>query len=545
MALTADNLDRALAEHLVASGDLSRIVAAELVAAAQRTGSSLVERLAAGGDVAPAALTAALASLTGLRHVPPEQLRANPVALDLVGEDLADDVDGLPLAVNDTRVVVAFALPPSAAALDRLAARTGREVMPVLSEPDTLREVRRSGYEPTGVGVAPEQSGGGGAGTPPLTGRASSPTAEPPQGRPPVPAHLDELLDRVLEMGGSDLHLTAGIEPKVRVHGSLKVIEGFEVLDSPTIERLVFGVLGDRQIRSFEQDLELDTSYSMPASRFRVNVFRQRGSVGAVMRVIPFKIPDFDALGLPPVVKTFADLPRGMVLVTGPTGSGKSTTLASLLDIVNRTKPVHILSCEDPIEFLHQHRTAIVNQREVGQDTHSFANALKRALREDPDVILVGEMRDLETIHMALTAAETGHLVLGTLHTQSAPQTVDRLIDVFPPEQQGQVRVMLATSLQGVVTQQLLPTADGKGRALAAEVLVATSAVRNLIREAKGHQIPTQMQAGAQYGMVTMEASLAQLVKARRITVEMALERSSNPDELRDLLGLKKPGGRS
>ena len=231
-----------------------------------------------------------------------------------------------------------------------------------------------------------------------------------------------------------------------------------------------------------------------------------------------------------------------MVLVTGPTGSGKSTTLASMLDIVNRTKAVHILSCEDPIEFLHQHRMAIVNQREVGEDTHSFASALKRALREDPDVILVGEMRDLETIHMALTAAETGHLVLGTLHTQTAPQTVDRLIDVFPPEQQAQVRVMLSTSLQGVVTQQLVPTADGKGRVVAAEVLVATAAVRNLIREAKGFQIPTLMQAGSQHGMVTMEQSLAQLVKSRRITMEVAMERSSNVDTLRQLVGAARPG---
>ena len=258
-----------------------------------------------------------------------------------------------------------------------------------------------------------------------------------------------------------------------------------------------------------------------------------------MLRVIPYEIPPFDELGLPDAVKALADLPRGLVLVTGPTGSGKSTTLASLLDIINRSKPVHIMSCEDPIEFLHTHQRAIVNQREVGQDTHSFASALKRVLREDPDVILVGEMRDLETIHMALTAAETGHLVFGTLHTQSAPQTVDRIVDVFPPEQQGQIRVMLATTLQAVVTQQLLPRPDNTGRLVAAEVLIATPAIRNLIREGKGHQIPTQMQAGAQHGMVTMDQTLAALVRAGRLTLDVALERAGNAEDLRNLLGVR------
>jgi twitching motility protein PilT len=270
-----------------------------------------------------------------------------------------------------------------------------------------------------------------------------------------------------------------------------------------------------------------------------MNVFRQRGAIGAVLRTIPFAIPEFASLGMPAIIESFAQLPRGLVLVTGPTGSGKSTTLAALLDIINRTKAVHILSCEDPIEFLYTHKKAIVNQREVGEDTKSFGSALKRALREDPDVILVGEMRDLETIHMALTAAETGHLVFATLHTQSAPQTVDRIVDVFPPDQQGQIRVMLATTLQAVVTQQLLPSADGRGRAAAVEVLIATPAVRNLIRERKGYQLASQMQAGAKYGMVTMDQNLADLVKAKRITLETALERAANSDELRSLLGMK------
>ncbi len=357
---------------------------------------------------------------------------------------------------------------------------------------------------------------------------------------PKIPQNIDELLEQCLQLGGSDLHLAAGAPPTVRVNGVLRPLEGYGILHGAMIERLVFAILNERKIESFTNELELDTSYSIPGkSRFRMNVFRQRGAIGAVLRTIPFDIPEFDSLHLPAVIRTFADLPRGLVLVTGPTGSGKSTTLASLLDIINRTKPVHILSCEDPIEFLYDHKMAIVNQREVGEDTNSFASALKRALREDPDVILVGEMRDLETIHMALTAAETGHLVFATLHTQSAPQTVDRIVDVFPPDQQGQIRVMLATTLQAVVTQQLIPSADGKGRAAAAEILIATPAVRNLIRERKGYQLASQMQAGAKYGMVTMDQNLAELVRAHRITLDAALERAASADDLRNLLGMK------
>jgi len=354
---------------------------------------------------------------------------------------------------------------------------------------------------------------------------------------PRTPRDIDELLEHSLQLGASDLHLAAGAPPTVRVNGSLRPIEGYGPLQGGVIERLVFAILNERKIEAFTRDLELDTSYSIPGrSRFRMNVFRQRGSIGAVLRTIPFHIPEFETLHLPSVIRTFADLPRGLVLVTGPAGSGKSTTLASLLDIINRTKAVHILSCEDPIEFLYEHKRGIVNQREVGEDTHTFAAALKRGLREDPDVILVGEMRDLETIHMALTAAETGHLVFATLHTQSAPQTVDRIIDVFPPDQQAQIRAMLASTLQAIVTQQLLPNSDGTGRVAAAEILVATSAVRNLIREHKGFQLTSQMQSGAKFGMSTMDQSLAELVRARRVTLETALEHAANADDLRTLL---------
>jgi twitching motility protein PilT len=279
--------------------------------------------------------------------------------------------------------------------------------------------------------------------------------------------------------------------------------------------------------------LELDTSHVVPGvGRFRLNVFQQRDSVGAVFRAIPFEIKTLEQLGIPPSVRQFSTLPRGLVLITGPTGSGKSTTLAALIDIINSSKPCHIMSVEDPIEFLHHHKVAVVNQREVGEDTKSFAEALKHVLRQDPDVILVGELRDLETISTALTAAETGHLVFATLHTQDAPQSVDRMIDVFPSHQQQQIRTQLATTVQGIVTQQLLQRADGNGRAVACEILVATPAIRNLIREGKTHQIYSAMQAGAKFGMHSMDQNLAELVKRNIVTMEMATERCSNPEDL-------------
>jgi twitching motility protein PilT len=302
---------------------------------------------------------------------------------------------------------------------------------------------------------------------------------------------------------------------------------------------MLYAILTQKQRETFEANLELDTSHAIPGmGRFRVNVFLQRDSMGAVMRVIPYDLVPLEQLGLPSPVAGFAELPRGLVLVTGPTGSGKSTTLASLIDIVNTTKPCHIMTVEDPIEFLHKHKTAVVNQREVGEDTYSFSAALKHVLRQDPDVILVGEMRDLETISTALTAAETGHLVFATLHTQDAPQSIDRVIDVFPAHQQQQIRVQLAASLQGIVTQQLLPRSGGGGRVVAAEVLVITPAVRNLIREGKTHQIYSAMQSGGRYGMQTMDQSLADLLKRKAIDFGTAIERCANEDDLRRLAGI-------
>jgi twitching motility protein PilT len=350
----------------------------------------------------------------------------------------------------------------------------------------------------------------------------------------PVP----ELLAALLEREGSDLHLTAGAPPVIRVHGDLERLEQYPVLTPRALQGMIYAILPQKLRERFEQELELDMSYSLPGkARFRVNVYFQRDSVGAAFRLIPYEIRSIESLDLPGVVADLARFQRGFVVVTGPTGSGKSTTLASMVDVVNVERAAHIMTVEDPIEFLHKHKRCIVNQREVGADTHGFSQALKHVLRQDPDVILVGEMRDLETIGTAITAAETGHLVFATLHTQDAPQTIDRIIDVFPPHQQQQVRVQLSTTLQGVVTQQLIPTHDGKGRVVACEVMVATPAIRNLIREGKVHQIYSAMQAGGRYGMQTMDMALSQHVKAGTISQQMAFERCHDAEELNRLVG--------
>src|SRR6187397_889357 len=362
-------------------------------------------------------------------------------------------------------------------------------------------------------------------------------TVAPPEDDLQVP--IPELLGKLLEAQGSDLHLTAGTPPTVRVHGELERLPDYPLLSPRALQGMIYAILPQKMRERFEQELELDMSYSLPGrARFRVNVFMQRDAVGAVFRVIPFEIKGLDDLGLPPVAADLARFPRGFVVVTGPTGSGKSTTLAAMVDVVNTERSGHIMTVEDPIEFLHKHKKCVVNQREIGADTHSFASALKHVLRQDPDVILVGEMRDLETISTAITAAETGHLVFATLHTQDAPQTIDRIIDVFPPSQQQQIRIQLAITLQGVVAQQLLPTADGQGRVAAAEVLICTPAVRNLIRDGKVHQIYSIMQAGGRFGMQTMDQSLANLVKSGKVSQQLAYERCHDAEELNRLIGV-------
>ena len=323
----------------------------------------------------------------------------------------------------------------------------------------------------------------------------------------------------------------------MRVDGALLPLEGYPVWDSERVARALMSILTPQQLEVFEKHLELDLAYTVSSNaRFRVNIYQQRGAIGGAFRLIPTGIKELAALGMPEVVNRFATLPRGLVLVTGPTGSGKSTTLAALVDLVNSTRSDHIVTIEDPIEFLHTNKKSLVNQREVGSDTHSFANALKHVLRQDPDVILIGELRDLETISVALTAAETGHLVFATLHTQNASQTIDRVIDVFPPHQQGQVRAQLAATLQGVVCQTLVRRASGSGRAVATEVMMATPAIANLIREAKTYQIPSAMQAGRALGMHTMDQHLAELVNSGTITHSAALEKISDPEGFKRLV---------
>ena len=350
--------------------------------------------------------------------------------------------------------------------------------------------------------------------------------------------YLTDLLVAVLERKCSDLHLTVGAAPTVRENGHLVAVEDKEILTPQAIQKVIYAIMSQKQREKFEEELELDFAYSVPGrARFRVNVYRQRDSLGAAFRLIPYEIKPLEDLGVPPAVGNFAMLPRGFVLVTGPTGSGKSTTLAAVVDMANRQRKDHIMTVEDPIEFLHEHKSCIVNQREVGEDTRTFQTALKHVLRQDPDIILVGEMRDLETIEVALTAAETGHLVMATLHTSDAAQTIDRIIDVFPPHQQQQVRVQLASALQGVVCQQLVRTVDGKGRVVATEILVATPAIRNLIREGKTHQIYSAMQAGARHGMATMDQHLAELVRKGKITYDAALEKCHHVEDFNRLCG--------
>ena len=399
--------------------------------------------------------------------------------------------------------------------------------VPAAGSADAPRATREAPSADEALFEAPAAAG--------LDGSPQDPPDETGDGKEP---NLADFLMAVVQGQGSDLHLTAGLPPTVRVFGELRPLEGYRKLDPKDLREIVYSMLTQKQREIFEEHLELDVSYSLPGiARFRVNVFQQRDAVGAVMRLIPYEIKTVEALGLPSPVKEFARLRRGLVLVTGVTGSGKSTTLAALIDDINSSRAEHIMTVEDPIEFLHQHKKAVVNQREVGADTQSFASALKHVLRQDPDVILVGELRDLETISTALTAAETGHLVFATLHTQDAPQSIDRVIDVFPPHQQEQIRIQLAGTIAGIVSQQLVPKADGKGRAVAAEVLVATPAVRYFINDTKTTEIYTSMQAGSKFGMQVMDQHLAELTKKGVVNYEVALERAHHIEEFNRLAG--------
>ena len=520
----------------------------------QRTGQSAWKILLQQGVLTERDLVGARAAQIGLEFLDVRETLPEAAALALVPEELARRQLALPVTTKDGSLVVAMAEPTNHLAIQQLGETTGHEIAPAAAyRPDLIEAISR-GYT-NGASAGPSSPPAApGFQAPPAPGEPSTGTLGPedmPMSEAPAPPeaqvevvdeekepNLADFLLAVIELNGSDLHLTTGLPPMIRVHGDLHPLKGFRKLMPKDLQEIVYSMLTQKQREIFEEHLELDVSYSLPGkARFRVNVFQQRDALGTVMRLIPFEIKTLDTLGLPTTVAEFARLRRGLVLVTGITGSGKSTTLAGLIDIINESRPEHIMTVEDPIEFLHKHKRAIVNQREVGTDTHGFTEALKRVLRQDPDVILVGEMRDLETIQTALTAAETGHLVFGTLHTQDAPQSIDRVIDVFPPHQQQQIRVQLAGTLAGVVSQQLMPTVDGKGRVVAVEVLVATPAVRNLIREGKTHQIYTSMQAGGKFGMQVMDQHLAELLKKGKVTYEMALERCHHVEEFNRLAG--------
>lgn len=509
------------------------------------------------------ALLKALAETMGMPYLDVGGAHVDPNAVALVPADELRELNALPVGFGPSdELLVAVADPNRPEVAERIRAATGLEVTLGLTARHALAAAldhHVDGTTPRAPGVhappppetpppaPPSPSQTSPAGAPAEVGspvgprqdvaRGAADTARVPADTAPT-IDIDDLLMALYQQQGSDLHLTAGVQPTIRKNGDLLRLDDFPVLKPPELQKMIYSILTEKQREAFENNLELDMSYSVPGvARFRVNIFQQRDAIGSVMRIIPFEILPLEDLGIPEQVASFAYLPRGFVLVTGPTGSGKSTTLASLIDLVNRNRPVHIMTVEDPIEFLHTHKMGVVNQREVGTDTLGFANALKHALRQDPDVILVGEMRDLETIQIALTAAETGHLVFGTLHTQDAPQTVDRIIDVFPPHQQEQIRVMLSGSLKGVVCQTLLKQADGNGRVPACEVMVTTTGIRNLIREGKTHQIYSALQSGASYGMVTMDQSLASLARSGRISRDAAMEKASDVQEFNRLAG--------
>ena len=503
-------VSRQLGESLVNKRLLSRDTLEELLIEETKSSVPLAKLLVGAGHVTDADLLEVVAEQLGIDYINLEQVIIQPDALDRIDAATARQLVAVPVAVADNEVVVAVADPFTANLRETLETACGSPVSLALAPKRSIDRL--------------------------LSDYFTLEDAPPIEVNEEV--HLNDLLKILMERAGSDLHLTAGTQPQIRVHGHLQPLEAFGVMMPAELRRMIYGILTADQRQRLEEHRELDSSHPVPGhGRFRVNVFFQRDSVGAVLRAIPNEIMRPEDLGMPPVVSTLAHLHRGLVLVTGPTGSGKSTTLASIVNLINEERAVHIMTIEDPIEFLHKHKKAVVNQREVGTDTFSFNDALKHVLRQDPDVILVGEMRDLETISAALTAAETGHLVFGTLHTQSAPQSIDRVIDVFPSHQQSQVRVQLGSSLQAVVSQQLLPTADGKGRAVGVEIMIATAAIRNQIRDGKAHQIPSSMQAGLKHGMQTMDQSLADLVKRGRITRELAFERCADPEGLKRLLG--------
>ncbi|HEY5024316.1 MAG TPA: PilT/PilU family type 4a pilus ATPase [Acidimicrobiales bacterium] len=546
---------RRLAHSIVTDGYATDAEVAPVLSEATDRGSSFPALLISRDVTSQEVVLGLLSQLTRLPVVDLDHDRPSDQALASTPATVAREYGAVGYRLDGDQLTTAFGDPPDEDDVRALSVLVGHVVIPVLANPIAIERVLASiepqqAAPPPPPPQTPPPPTNGSAPAPPLGATVGNGTAHATSNsgqsgvlhanpnQPETEAlHLDDLLRYAVSVGASDLHVTTGLPACIRLHGAIRPIEGCPVLNNEMIRDMVFGILPQTMRERFEAEKELDTSHSIvDVGRFRLNVFQQRGTVAAAMRAIPHEIPPFEVLGIPDAIRSFTDMRHGLVLVTGPTGSGKSTTLASLVDIINRTKPLHIVTVEDPIEFLHTHKRAMVNQREVGQDTMSFSEALRRVLREDPDVILVGEMRDLETISMALTAAETGHLVFGTLHTQDAPQTIDRIIDVFPSNQQDQIRTMLAGSLEGVVTQQLLLNADGTGRLAACEVMICTAAIRNLVRSAKTHQIYSLMQTGGQYGMQTMDQGLSKLVRAGRITEAVAFDRCRSEEDLRNHL---------
>ena len=588
-----------LAETLVGAGRIPGDTAAAMLSEAASSGRPVAAVLADRGLVEPAVSLSELARISGIPSVDISEKRPMGEAFRLVPELFARELTAIGYKLEGEHLTLACAEPIDVAQQREISAFLGVEVAGcLLANPVAIEHLMNAVYPKLSsdekVAATASAATTGGLGATQATGsmmnspaqvpepamagtqlphgvssngspephydandwqadygvdvrRATLPAAsggmpdiEPftPTLNPDGTLDIDELLTYAVRNGASDLHLANQLPPAIRIDGSLRPIEGLARVDNEQIREMVYRILTQSLRERFEAEKELDTAHTiMGVGRFRVNLFQQRGSIGTVMRAIPHEIPPFDTLGLPPIIPSLAELRRGLVLVTGPTGSGKSTTLASLINIINLSKPLHIVTIEDPIEFLHTHNRSIVNQREVGADTKSFAEALRHVLRQDPDVILIGEMRDPETIATALTAAETGHLVFSTLNNQDDPQTIYRIIDVFPSSQQDQIRIQLAGSLEAVVTQQLVLSATGYGRTPVAEIMLCNPAIRNLIRSRKTHQIYSLVQTGAAAGMQTMDQGLAKAVRAGAITEAMAFDRCHDPSELRDYLG--------
>jgi twitching motility protein PilT len=517
-----------LAEILSTAGVVDRHMLERAKAIQQTQGRWLGSVLVELGAVGPEEIVSVLSNHLGLRTVDLSKVTYNVGALQLLPESMARRFGVVPISYIDSTLHLAMVNPLDGLATDLIQARTGTKIEPLVATERDVRSAIDRFY--TQLNRGQRQS---------AAGPAKVEKTEKEEGHQDEILHVDDLLRIMIDSRASDLHLSVGVPPVLRVDGELAAINA-ERLTPTRMNELTYAILTDEQISDFEEKWELDFAYSVRGlSRFRVNVHRQRGTIGAVFRAVPVDPPSLDALGMPEVLKKLAVKPRGLVLVTGPTGSGKSTTLAAMIREINVMRRRHIVTIEDPIEFLHRNEKSIIIQREVGCDTHSFTIALRHVLRQDPDVILIGEMRDLETISAAITAAETGHLVLATLHTTSAAQTVDRIVDVFPPHQQEQIRVQLSTVLEGIICQTLLPLADGKGRVCAQEILVATSAIRNLIREGKTHQMPSVLQSGAAEGMLALDQALKTLVQQGKVVPQIAMAVASNPQDFKMFLNMR------